>query len=123
MGRGHTPLGYRIENGAAVIVPEQAEQIRKIYAGYLAGQGFIEVNKKDADRLGIENGERIIVRSRRGRIETAARVGQKVCEGETWMPFHFPDSPVNRITNAVFDEFARIPEYKVCAVALEKIHE
>ena len=89
----------------------------------ISGQGFIEVNKKDADRLGIENGERIIVRSRRGRIETAARVGQKVCEGETWMPFHFPDSPVNRITNAVFDEFARIPEYKVCAVALEKIHE
>jgi formate dehydrogenase major subunit len=89
----------------------------------ISGQGFIEINKKDADRLGIGNGERIIVRSRRGRIETAARVGQKVCEGETWMPFHFPDSPVNRITNAVFDEFARIPEYKVCAVALEKIHE
>ncbi len=38
-----------------------------------------------------------------------------------WMPFHFPDSPVNRITNAVFDEFARIPEYKVCAVKLEKM--
>lgn len=31
------------------------------------------------------------------------------------------DSPVNRITNAVFDEFARIPEYKVCAVKLEKM--
>ena len=42
MGRGHTPFGYRIENGAAVIVPDEAEQIRKIYAGYLAGQGFIE---------------------------------------------------------------------------------
>ena len=42
MRRGHTPFGYRIEKGAAVIVPEQAEQIRKIYAGYLAGQGFIE---------------------------------------------------------------------------------
>ena len=42
MRRGHTPFGYRIENGAAVIEPEQAEQIRKIYAGYLDGQGFIE---------------------------------------------------------------------------------
>lgn len=42
MRRGHTPFGYRIENGAAVIVPEEAEQIRKIYAGYLSGQGFIE---------------------------------------------------------------------------------
>ncbi len=42
MGRGHTPFGYRIQNGSAVIVPDEAEQIRKIYAGYLAGQGFIE---------------------------------------------------------------------------------
>ena len=42
MGRGHTPFGYRIENGAAVIVPEETERIRKIYAGYLAGQGFVE---------------------------------------------------------------------------------
>ena len=37
MGRGHTPFGYRMENGAAVIVPEEAAQIRKIYDGYLAG--------------------------------------------------------------------------------------
>ena len=42
MGRGHTPFGYRIQNGSAVIVPDEAEQIRKIYAGYLAGQSFIE---------------------------------------------------------------------------------
>ena len=85
------------------------------------GEGFIEIHYKDADRLNIKNGERIIVKSRRGSIDATARVGRKVSEGETWMPFHFPDSPVNRITNAVFDEFARIPEYKVCAVALEKM--
>jgi formate dehydrogenase major subunit len=89
----------------------------------IAGEGFIEMHYKDAKRLGIRNGERIIVKSRRGSIDAAARVGRKVSEGETWMPFHFPDSPVNRITNAVFDEFARIPEYKVCAVALEKMPE
>lgn len=87
----------------------------------IAGEGFIEVNREDADRLGIENGERIIVKSRRGSIDATAHVGNKVYPGETWMPFHFPDSPVNRITHAVFDEFARIPEYKVCAVTLEKM--
>lgn len=86
----------------------------------ISGEGFIEMNEKDAERLGIENGEKIIVRSRRGAIEVPARVGTKVSEGETWMPFHFPDAPVNRITNSVFDEYARIPEYKVCAVTLEK---
>ena len=87
----------------------------------ISGEGFIELNYKDADRLGIANGERVRVRSRRDAIEAYARVGRKVSEGETWMPFHFPDSPVNRLTNAALDEFARIPEYKVCAVQVEKI--
>ncbi|MCR5488329.1 MAG: formate dehydrogenase subunit alpha [Lachnospiraceae bacterium] len=86
----------------------------------IAGEGFIEVNEKDASRLSIKNGERIVVKSRRGEITATARVGRKVSEGESWMPFHFPDSPVNCLTNAALDDFARIPEYKVCAVRLEK---
>ena len=87
----------------------------------IAGEGFIEVNFKDAEKLGISNGEKIRVSSRRGSITAAARVGRKVSEGETWMPFHFEDSPANVLTNAALDEFARIPEFKVCAVRLEKI--
>ena len=87
----------------------------------IAGEGFIEINYADADRLGIANGETVKVISRRGEIEAKARVGRKVSEGETWMPFHFPDSPVNVLTNAALDDFARIPEYKVCAVRVEKI--
>ncbi len=86
----------------------------------ISGEGFIEVNYRDAERLGIKNGEMISVSSRRGSITARARVGRKVSEGETWMPFHFPDSPVNELTNAALDEFARIPEYKVCAVKLGK---
>ncbi len=89
----------------------------------IAGEGFIEVNFRDADRLGIKNGERISVSSRRGSITATTRVGRKVSEGETWMPFHFPDSPVNKLTNAALDDFARIPEYKVCAVNIQKIDE
>ena len=87
----------------------------------ISGEGFIEVNYKDAERLGIKNGERINVKSRRGEITATARVGRKVSEGETWMPFHFPDSPVNMLTNAALDDFARIPEYKVCAVTIGRI--
>ena len=89
----------------------------------IAGEGFIELNYRDAERLGIENGETVRVSSRRGAITAAARVGKKVSEGETWMPFHFPDSPVNQLTNAALDEFARIPEFKVCAVRVEKCRE
>ena len=45
MGRGHTPFGYRIENGCAVVNAEEAEQIRQVYAGYLSGQSYIEAGK------------------------------------------------------------------------------
>ncbi len=89
----------------------------------IAGEGFIEMNFRDAGRLGITNGETVAVSSRRGSITAVARVGRKVSEGETWMPFHFPDSPVNHLTNAALDDFARIPEYKVCAVQIAKIAE
>ena len=78
---------------------------------------------RDADELGIKNGEKVKVISRRGEITATARVGRKVSQGETWMPFHFPDSPANVLTNAALDDFARIPEYKVCAVRVEKIEE
>ena len=87
----------------------------------ISGEGFIELNYHDAEALGIANGERVRVTSRRGSITATARVGRKVSQGESWMPFHFPDSPVNRLTNAALDEFARIPEYKVCAVRVEKL--
>ena len=76
---------------------------------------------KDAEKLGFKNGDKIRVTSRRGSITATARVGRKCSEGETWMPFHFPDSPANVLTNAALDEFARIPEFKVCAVRLEKL--
>ncbi|MBQ3785833.1 MAG: formate dehydrogenase subunit alpha [Lachnospiraceae bacterium] len=85
------------------------------------GHSFIEMNTEDAVRLGIENGEKIRVSSRRGTLTTTARVSEKVSPRETWMPFHFPDGNANILTNAALDKYARIPEYKVCAVKIEKI--
>jgi formate dehydrogenase major subunit len=85
------------------------------------GSAFIEVNTEDAARLNIENEELIEVSSRRGVIHATARVSDKVSVGETWMPFHFPDGNANVLTNAALDKFARIPEYKVCAIKLRKL--
>jgi formate dehydrogenase major subunit len=87
----------------------------------IEGKSFIEMNEVDAARLGIEDGELVQASSRRGSIQTTARVGTKVSEGETWMPFHFPDGNANWLTNAALDKFCRIPEYKVCAIKVEKI--
>ena len=40
--RGHTPYGYRIENGVAVISEEEAEQVRKVYEYYLSGLALMK---------------------------------------------------------------------------------
>ncbi len=86
----------------------------------IEGKSFIEMNIEDAQKLGIADGDRVKVSSRRGSIESTARVGTKTSPGETWMPFHFPDGNANWLTNAALDKYARIPEYKVCAIKIEK---
>ena len=86
----------------------------------IEGKSFIEMNVEDAEALGIKNGDKVRLTSRRGQIESTARVGTKVSKGESWMPFHFPDGNANWLTNAALDKYARIPEYKVCAIKIEK---
>ena len=86
----------------------------------IEGKSFIEMNVEDAEALGIKNGDKVRLTSRRGQIESTARVGTKVSKGESWMPFHFPDGNANWLTNAALDKYARIPEYKVCAIRIEK---
>ena len=46
MGRGHTPFGYSIESGMAVLCESEAQQIREIYAGYLSGLSYVEAAEK-----------------------------------------------------------------------------
>jgi formate dehydrogenase major subunit/formate dehydrogenase alpha subunit len=82
---------------------------------------YMEVNTQDAARLGVKSGDRVKVVSRRGEVETYARVGEKVSPGHLFMPFHYAESPANRLTNAVLDPIAKIPELKVCAVMLTKV--
>ena len=81
---------------------------------------YVEINQKDAKELGIKNKDRVKVTSRRGEVETFAKVGERVRKGQLFMPFHYAESPANRLTNPVLDEDAKIPELKVTAVKVEK---
>lgn len=82
---------------------------------------YVEINKQDAAELGIEEKDRVKVASRRGEVETYARIGTRVKPGEVFMPFHFVESPANRLTNDELDPKAKIPELKVTAVSVEKV--
>ena len=82
---------------------------------------FIEMHPDDAVTLGIRNRDMLLVSSRRGEIRTEVRVTGMVIPGVLFMPFHFAEGAANAITNNVLDPESSIPEFKVCAVRLEKI--
>ena len=86
----------------------------------IANRSFIELNTCDAEALGIADGDIVRVSSRRGSIESVAHVSEKTSPGHTWMPFHFQDGNSNWLTIAALDRVSKAPEYKVCAVKVEK---
>lgn len=88
----------------------------------LRPHGAIEINTMDAERLNIQDGEMVKVSTRRGSIEIAAQVTPKIMEGLVFIPFHFAESAANVLTNDALDPVAKIPEYKVCSIKLEKLN-
>jgi predicted molibdopterin-dependent oxidoreductase YjgC len=75
---------------------------------------------RDAAKLGLNGATRVRVRSRRGEMIARAVVTERVAPGVVFANFHFPGAQnVNNLTTAALDPVAKIPEYKVCAVAIE----
>ncbi|MHA2098167.1 MAG: formate dehydrogenase subunit alpha, partial [Candidatus Kariarchaeaceae archaeon] len=79
-----------------------------------------ELNPLDAERLGIKDGEKMKMKTRRGELVTVAKITNKILEGVVFMTFHHKEAAANLLTNDVLDPFAKIPELKVCAVHVEK---
>jgi formate dehydrogenase major subunit len=75
----------------------------------------------DLARLGIAAGERIAVRTRRGRIELAARADAAMPAGVVFIPFCYNEAAANELTNSALDPFGKIPEVKFCAARVDKL--
>jgi formate dehydrogenase major subunit len=84
-------------------------------------EGYVEMNPADAKHMKIKDGERVKVSSRRGSIQIKAKVKNTINRGVVFIPFHFVESAANVLTNPAFDPTAKIPEYKACAVKVEKL--
>ncbi|MGA7827286.1 MAG: formate dehydrogenase subunit alpha [Geobacteraceae bacterium] len=85
----------------------------------LCPESFIEINPVTARSLGITDGSKVVVSSRRGEVTTTARVTRTIKAGVLFMPFHFAEGAANMLTNPALDPVSKIPEYKVCAVRIE----
>lgn len=133
--------GFKLQDGRALIAPVQykpaAEDIGTEYplilttgriavhfnAGSMTRRSpslmerapnlFVEINPKDAEPLGINNGDSVEVTTERGTTSALARVTDSVKPGVVFMPFHYPGT--NFLTTDARDEEAKIPEFKVAA--------
>jgi len=83
--------------------------------------GYVQINSEDAARLKIQNGEKIKLTSRRGEVETIAKVTDEVAPGVLMMTMHFGDAAANMLTNTALDPLSKMPELKHSAVKVEKI--
>jgi formate dehydrogenase alpha subunit len=83
----------------------------------------LEINPQDAATLGVVNAEWVKVTSRRGEVKVKACLTEKTLPGVVYMTFHFAESPANALTGTAVDPQAKTPDYKVCAVRVEKLTE
>ena len=85
----------------------------------LADRERLKIHPDDAKKFGIADGQKVVVASRRGRLEVEAQVTDICLPGVVSMTFHFANTPTNILTNNAIDPVAKIPETKVCAVRIE----
>jgi len=87
----------------------------------LAPECFVEISSRDARDHRVEEGDLVRVSSRRGEITAKARISDQAIRGTVFIPFHFATAAANKLTHAALDPIAKIPEFKVCAVRIEKV--
>jgi anaerobic selenocysteine-containing dehydrogenase len=81
-------------------------------------EAYVEIHPADAARLSIKEHDLVTVRSRRGEMRATVYLAPTMQPGQVFLPMHYPE--VNRLTHPSFDPHSRQPNYKACAVSLQK---
>jgi assimilatory nitrate reductase catalytic subunit len=100
----------------------QTRRVDELNAG--APGPFVELHPRLAERLGAADGEPLAVVSRRGRAVAPARITTSIRPDTVFMPFHWPgEGRANTLTNPALDPTSRMPEFKACAVRVERVDQ
>jgi formate dehydrogenase alpha subunit len=83
-------------------------------------EALAEINTEDAKDLKIGDGDYVNITSRRGSVRVKALVCDSTDRGVAFVPFHFYEATVNKLTIGALDPVSKIPELKICAVKIEK---
>ncbi len=81
---------------------------------------YAEIHPSDLAERGITDGSAVRIITRRGTIGIPARGSTRVAPGVVFVPFHFAESPANRLTSDALDPYSKIPELKVAACRIEQ---
>ncbi len=83
---------------------------------------YVEINRADAQRLGIKTGDKVRLTSRRGKLELPAVVDGrgKPVQGQVFVPFFDEHLLINRVTLDAMCNISKEPDYKKCAVKVER---
>ncbi|GAA2874970.1 molybdopterin oxidoreductase family protein [Streptomyces mexicanus] len=112
-----------LTTGRVVAQYQSGAQTRRVAELNAAAPGpFVELHPRLAARLGAAEGDPVAVVSRRGRAVAPARITAGIRPDTVFMPFHWPgEGRANTLTNPALDPTSRMPEFKVCAVRLERV--
>ncbi len=85
-------------------------------------EAYVEINRADASELGVKTGDRVRVVSRRGSVELAAEIDGrgKPPRGSVFVPFFDESKLINKVTLDAMDNISKEPDYKKCAVRIER---
>ena len=86
----------------------------------LVPEELVEISPADAKKLKIKSGDKVKISSRRGTVKARAKVTKRSQKGNVFMTFHFDKALSNILTSEHRDPIAGTPEYKSCAVRIEK---
>ncbi|MBD9735742.1 molybdopterin-dependent oxidoreductase, partial [Streptomyces sp. H28] len=111
-----------LTTGRVVAQYQSGAQTRRVAELNAAAPGpFVELHPRLAERLGAAEGDPLAVVSRRGRVVAPARITAAVRPDTVFMPFHWPGAGrANTLTNPALDPVSRMPEFKTCAVRVER---
>ena len=84
---------------------------------------FVELNPKDAGKLGIKPGDMVEVKSRRGVNVLPAKVYEGPMEGMVFVYWHDQEQTrmINKVTKDDYDPGSKEPEFKICAVQVKRV--
>ena len=83
---------------------------------------LLEIHPELATRLDVQTGDLVRVASRRASVTLPCQVVRTIRPDTVFMPYHWPEErSANLLTSRALDPISKIPEFKVCAVRLEKV--